>query len=75
MAPARVDVMTSIDAVGFNDAWDQRVETQLDEIDEIPISIISLRHLKENKRASNRDSDRLQLTRLEKYGKQPDFRR
>jgi hypothetical protein len=65
MAPARVDVMTSIDGVDFNDAWNKRVRTQLDDI---PISVISLKHLKQNKQAANRDSDRIHLARLEKYG-------
>ena len=41
MASARVDVMTSIDAVTFKDAWEHRVQTNLDVI---PISIISLEH-------------------------------
>jgi hypothetical protein len=66
MAPARVDVMTSIDAVSFNEAWKQRVQTQLGEI---PISIISLQHLKQNKNAANRDTDKIHLARLEQYGK------
>ena len=50
---------------GLTDAWKQRVRTQLDDI---PISVISLEHLKQNKQASNRDSDRMHLARLEKYG-------
>ena len=66
MAPARVDVMTSIDAVVFSEAWKQRVETHLGDI---PISIISLQHLKQNKNAANRDTDKIHLARLEKYGK------
>ena len=32
MAPARVDVMTSIDAVTFSEAWKQRVQTLLGEV-------------------------------------------
>jgi hypothetical protein len=67
MAPARVDVMTSIDAVMFSEAWKHRVQTNLDVI---PISIISLEHLKQNKKAANRDTDKIQLARLEQYGKQ-----
>lgn len=59
MAPARVDLMTSIDAVTFSEAWKHRVQTNLDVI---PISIISLEHLKQNK---------MHLARLEKYGNQP----
>ena len=66
VAPTRVDVMTSIDAVTFGEAWEQRVETRLEDL---TISIISLLHLKQNKRASNRDTDRIHLSRLEKYAK------
>jgi hypothetical protein len=66
MAPARVDVMTSIDAVSFVEAWNDRVQTNLDDI---PIPIISLEHLKENKRSANRDTDKIHLARLEKYSR------
>ncbi len=66
MAPARIDVMTSIDAVAFSEAWEQRVSALLGDI---PISIISLQHLKLNKLAANRDNDKLHLARLEKYGR------
>jgi hypothetical protein len=66
MAPARVDVMTSIDAVAFDEAWQHRVQTNLDAI---PIPILSLKHLKQNKKASNRDTDKIHLSRLEKYAK------
>ena len=66
MAPARVDVLTSIDAVAFSDAWEQRVQTHLSDI---PIKIISLPHLKQNKSAANRDTDKIHLAALEKYGK------
>lgn len=66
MAPARVDVMTTIDAVTFADAWKSRVETQLGDI---PISIISLPDLIRNKEAASRDTDRIHLTNLRKYGK------
>jgi hypothetical protein len=64
VAPVRVDIMTSIDAVSFPDAWKQRVRTKLEGI---PISVISLAHLKQNKRASDRDTDRIHLASLEKY--------
>lgn len=66
MPPVRVDVMTSIDAVGFDEAWKNRVESHLGGI---PISIISLQDLIRNKEAVNRDTDRIQLARLRKYGK------
>jgi len=67
MVPARVDVITTIDAVTFAEAWKDRVETHLDDI---AISIISLQDLIRNKEAVNRDTDRIHLARLRKYGKQ-----
>jgi hypothetical protein len=66
MAPARVDVMTSIDAVTFSEAWSHPVQTHLDDM---PISIISLQHLIRNKEVANRDTDKIHLARLRKYGK------
>jgi hypothetical protein len=64
MVPARVDVITTIDAVTFAEAWKDRVETHLDDI---AISIISLQDLIRNKEAVNRDTDRIHLARLRKY--------
>jgi predicted nucleotidyltransferase len=66
IAPARVDVMTTIDAVTFPEAWINRVETHLSGI---PISVISLEDLIRNKETAGRDSDVLHLNRLRKYGK------
>lgn len=67
MAPARVDVLTTIDAVTFPAAWKNRVETHWSGI---PVSIISLPDLIRNKEAAGRDTDRLHLKHLRKYGKQ-----
>ena len=66
MAPAHVDVLTSLDAVTFPEAWKNRVETHWSGI---PVSIISLPDLIRNKEAASRDTDRLHLDRLRKYGK------
>jgi hypothetical protein len=66
MAPVRVNVLTSIDAVSFEEAWTHRVETHLSGI---PISVLSLEDLIRNKEAAGRDSDRIHLSRLRKYGK------
>ena len=54
-------------AVTFDEAWKSRVETHLDDI---AISIISLPDLIRNKESVNRDTDRVHLARLKKYGKQ-----
>ncbi len=66
-AALRIDIITSIDGVGFGEAWSDRVQTELANI---PISIISIRHLKQNKQIANRDSDKIHLARLEQYGKE-----
>jgi hypothetical protein len=66
MPPFRVDVMTTIDAVTFAEAWKERVETQLGDT---PVFLISLRDLIRNKEAAGRDTDRVHLHRLRKYGK------
>jgi hypothetical protein len=65
--PVRVDVMTTIDAVTFAESWKNRGETRLGGI---PIFVISLGDLIRNKEAANRDTDRVHLARLRKYGKQ-----
>src|SRR5205814_140784 len=67
MPPVGVDVMTSIDAVTFPEAWKSRVETTLSGV---PISVISLQDLIRNKEAASPDTDRIHLSRLRKYGKQ-----
>lgn len=61
----RVDVMTTIDAVTFPEAWRNRVEAHLNGI---PISVISLQDLIRNKEAAGRDTDQLHLKQLRKYG-------
>lgn len=66
MPPFRVDVMTTIDAVAFADAWKNRVETQLGDT---PLFLISLQDLIRNKEAASRDTDLVHLNRLRKYGK------
>ncbi|MGA3044078.1 MAG: hypothetical protein ABSF54_25160 [Bryobacteraceae bacterium] len=65
VAPTRVDVMTTIDAVTFPVAWKNRVETHLSGM---PISVISLPDLIRNKEAARRDTDQLHLKRLREYG-------
>jgi hypothetical protein len=59
--PARVDVLTSIDGVGFADAWPNRVST---EFDGIPAHIISRQDLLTNKQAVGRPEDRLDVANL-----------
>jgi hypothetical protein len=59
--------MTSIDGVTFPAAWRNRIEGQMGGI---PISLISLQDLIRNKEASQRDTDRIRVDRLRRFGKQ-----
>jgi predicted nucleotidyltransferase len=52
--PARVDILQHIDGVTFDEAWQQRAGTSLDEID---THVISAKHLVQNKLHSGRLRD------------------
>ncbi len=67
-APARIDILTSLTGVQFNDCWDNRVITQEDGL-EFPV--ISLDDLRQNKTALARHQDLADLEQLEK-GMEPD---
>lgn len=62
VAPNRVDVMTSIDGVRFAEAWEAREITRYGD-QEVPV--ISRAHLIQNKRASGRPQDLIDLEILE----------
>lgn len=59
--PMRIEVLTTISGVVFEECYSARV---IDEIDGVPVNIISLQHLKTNKRASGRHRDLDDLERL-----------
>lgn len=63
VAPRRIDVITAIDAVEFTEAWDKRV---LVEIDDITVPVLGREHLLQNKRATGRPKDAVDVRRLEK---------
>lgn len=65
VAPVRIDVITSIDGVDFEEAWPERMESQFGDQ---PVGVISLEHLKRNKRAAGRLQDQADLERLERLG-------
>ena len=52
--PVRIEVMTSISGVEFDECYRERLETTLNDV---PVSLINLRHLKINKKASGRLKD------------------
>ena len=60
--PLRIEILTTISGVSFENCYPQRVTAQIDGI-EVPI--ISLEHLKLNKRASGRFKDLADLEQLQ----------
>lgn len=61
--PNRIDILTSIDGVAFEDAWPERIETTFGGQ---PVHVIGRRHLIANKRATGRERDRLDAEQLER---------
>lgn len=60
--PSRIDILTSIDGVEFEDAYPERTETSLDDV---RVRFVGLRHLLQNKRATGRAKDKLDVLKLE----------
>jgi hypothetical protein len=63
VAPLRIDILTEIDGVQFEDAWRQRLSSVFAGE---PVSVLSVAHLIENKRAAGRAQDLADLDWLEK---------
>jgi hypothetical protein len=61
LPPMRIEILTSISGVEFQDAYDQRIE---DVLDGVPVKLISLHHLKANKVAAARAKDLADLEEL-----------
>jgi hypothetical protein len=62
VAPLRIDVLTGIDGVGFDEAWTGRVMTNFADQ---PVPVLSVEHLIRNKRAAGRAQDLADLEWLE----------
>lgn len=60
--PNRIDLVTTIDGVGFSEAWPDRTTTTYGDQG---VPVIGRRHLVQNKRASGRPQDLLDLEILE----------
>jgi hypothetical protein len=60
--PNRIDILTAIDGVEFDDAYPDRVITRLGDVD---IPFVGLHHLLMNKRATGRPEDLVDVSRLE----------
>jgi hypothetical protein len=63
LPPSRVDLLTSIDGVDFNEAWLGRTEFRYGAND---IQVIGVAHLIQNKRSSGRAQDVADVELLEK---------
>jgi hypothetical protein len=59
--PNRIDILTSVAAVSFEDAWKTRVETRLDGL---PVWVISKELLLQNKLAAARPQDLADAAKL-----------
>ena len=66
VAPLRIDVLTAIDAVEFEEAWHARIITRF--VDQ-SVSVLSAAHLIRNKRALGRAQDIADLEWLERSEK------
>jgi hypothetical protein len=60
--PSRIDILTSIDDVEFEDAWAERVLAQ---VEGLSVPILSVRHMIRNKRAVGRPQDLADVAALE----------
>ena len=60
--PFRIEILTTISGVTFEECYAERVT---DILDDVPVNIISLKHLKTNKRAAGRLRDLNDLENLE----------
>ncbi|HET9183810.1 MAG TPA: DUF6036 family nucleotidyltransferase [Candidatus Angelobacter sp.] len=60
--PTRIDILQSIDGVSFDAAWEHRIEGTID--DQIRAAVISRDHLIQNKLATGREQDMLDVKRL-----------
>jgi len=62
LPPHRIDILTTIDGVAFDEAWPERVSGCVDGVE---FQMISKRHLLANKRATGRPQDLADVARLE----------
>jgi hypothetical protein len=66
VAPTRIDILTGISGVSFDDAWPRRAQAAYDGV---PIGIIGRDDLIANKRATGRPKDLSDVAALERVGK------
>lgn len=61
--PCRIDLLTGIDGVGFDEAWQNKINITIDDLE---IDILSKKDLLRNKLAMGRDKDQGDIVWLEK---------
>jgi len=64
VAPVRIDILTTIEGVSFEDAWDER---EYHELFGVSVPVISRRHLLINKKATGRPKDLADAAMMEEY--------
>jgi hypothetical protein len=64
MPPGRIDILTGISGVGFEEAWSRRLVISLQGV-AAPVSVLSRHDFITNKRASGRPKDLLDLALLD----------
>ena len=62
--PRRIDIISSISGVGFDEAFGDRIVA---DVDGLKVPVISINKLIKNKEASGRDKDLLDVKILKKY--------
>ncbi len=62
LPPLRIDVLTAIDGVSFDEAWSARLQTHFAGE---PVAVLSKEHLIRNKRATGRTQDQADVEWLE----------
>lgn len=62
VAPVRIDILTAIDGITFEEAWDER---EFLNFEGVRVPVISRRHLVANKRAAGRPKDLADVALLE----------
>jgi len=66
LPPLRIDILTAITGVDFEEAWSSRMQTRFADQ---PVGVLSRQHLLQNKRASGRKQDLADVEWLESAGK------
>ena len=65
--PNRIDILTSISGVNFQQSWDHRIPAELDGL---AVSYLGLQTLIANKQASGRDKDLADVSKLQAIARQ-----